>query len=70
MPTLYILDDDEGESQLIAVKLGKIDHKAATVEILNALKAIEPEKKTRSDRGKKREPRLLATPPSNGDPVL
>lgn len=66
MPTLYIMDDDEGETQLVAVKLGKIDHKAATVAVMQALAEIEPKKKVRSDSGKKRPPKLNLPHPANG----
>lgn len=58
MATLYITDDDEAESELVKVKIGKIDPSAATIAVLTALKAIEPEKKTRTDKGTKRPPKL------------
>lgn len=67
MPTLYIMDDDEGETQLLAVKLGKIDHKAATVAVMQALAEIEPKKKVRSDAGRKRQPRLELPHVANGN---
>lgn len=67
MPTLYIMDDDEGETQLLAVKIGKIDHKAATVAVMQALAAIEPKKRERSDKGTKRPPKLELVNPATGD---
>lgn len=67
MPTLYITDDDEGESELVKVKIAKMDPAAATIAILGALAKIEPEKKTRSDRGKKRAPKLDFPNSANGE---
>lgn len=66
MPTLYIMDDDEGETQLLAVKIGKIDPATATIAVLGALAKLEPVKKKRSDAGTKRPPRLLPDAANGG----
>lgn len=67
MATLYILEDDEPKTQLLAVKLGKIDHKTATVAVMQALAEIEPKKRERSDKGTKRPPKLELVNPTTGE---
>lgn len=68
MPTLFILDDDEAETQLLAVRIKDIDPAVATVAILKALDAIKPPKKTRSDAGIERGPRK-SPPAANLQPA-
>lgn len=65
MPQLLINADDGTE--LLRVQIKKIDPATATIAILKALEAIPEPKKQRSDRGKKRAPRLNLPETANGE---
>lgn len=68
MNTLIIQGDDGAE--VLRVQIKSIDPARATIVILEALAKEQPAKKTRSDRGKKRQPRLLPdTANGNGMPA-
>lgn len=77
MPIL-IIQSDGGEVDLLRVQIKAIDPAKATIAILEALAKIEPAKKTRADKGTKRQPTLLpkkangAAPAHTptGDPTL
>lgn len=64
MPTLIIQDEDEQD--LLRVQIKAIDPAKATIAILEALAKIEPAKKTRADKGKKRAPKLELPHVANG----
>jgi hypothetical protein len=53
-----IIQEDDGKKILLTCHLGKVDHKAAAVAVLEALAKLEPTKKPRSDKGKPRAPKL------------
>lgn len=65
MPTLIIQDEDEQE--LLRVQIKQVDPARATIVILEALAKLEPAKKQRSDRGKKRAPKLNLPNSANGE---
>lgn len=66
MPILRI-DDDNGK-ELLRVTIRAVDPSAATVAILDALRELPEPKRQRSDKGKRREPKLL--PAATGEPII
>lgn len=73
MPKLIIQADDDKASVLVSVQIKAIDPAKATIAILKALAEMEEPKKTRADKGKRREPKLnlpLAAKVTPADPVL
>lgn len=68
MPRLIIQSDDDPPEILVNVKIQKIDPAKAAVVVLGALANAEQPKKTRSDRGKRREPKLNLPPAAKVEP--
>lgn len=66
MPKLTITTDDE-KTVLVSVQIKNIDPAKATVVILEALAKLEPAKKTRCDKGKRRSPTLVLPPAASSE---
>lgn len=65
MPSLQITDDDGTELLRVQIK-GIVPAKAA-LALLETLAKLEPQKKTRSDAGKRRAPKLVLPPAASSE---